>query len=500
MIRSNSRQAKRVFARPRGFLPAVFALAAAIMLCGCLENGTWSGRDRIRTFRPRRHASARDRSHATGTLGRADHDDVSTESEPRNIDPQAAKTDAEISNVLDKMVQAQAKFSRRDQTRFDEPEVTGQIDSSSLAYKVGQKTAGHCEHRAPKTTATAKDGTGKPYPWQVRPDPGPTDSTEDPAIDPPLPTAPKDKVQQRKVPRPRPKPAKKASKGNNVPEPSKVQITAIKPIGQEVQRSVTGSSDSTSAGQTAPYTANQATNVGAKPHRRGTNDQLAEMIARLKKKIDVRPDDLGAQVKLKLLYAILGRWKEALKADPGGELTGSTVAENLARLIKLFDQTTLAPADRADRALDLVKKLQADLKNRADLRIADFKLCRAVSSFSCYEVMEPSYFQPGRPRPVVVYIELDNFTSKYLQDKKQYQTILAVTAELIDTNGKLLLRNHYKRVEDLAGKKRRDFYIAPQLTLPSMPTGRYTVKVIVEDLLGNKMDQASITLDIVASK
>jgi len=114
--------------------------------------------------------------------------------------------------------------------------------------------------------------------------------------------------------------------------------------------------------------------------------------------------------------------------------------------------------------------------------------------------MEPSYFQPGRRRPVVVYIELDNFTSKYLQDKKQYQTILAVTAELIDTNGKLLLRNHYKRVEDLAGKKRRDFYIAPQLTLPSMPTGRYTVKVIVEDLLGNKMDQASITLDIVASK
>jgi len=247
------------------------------------------------------------------------------------------------------------------------------------------------------------------------------------------------------------------------------------------------------------HKANQQAKIDIPEEFVSSADQLAGLIRQLEEKLEARPEDVGAQVKLQLIRTILGQWQQVLndKNKAPSKSTGSELAEKLVRLINTFDNASLSPAERANQALTLIEELQRLLKQNADLRIADIKLCREVVSFGCYKLMSKDYFQAGKSRAVIVYLELDNFVSTYLKDKRMYQTLLALTVEVIDPKGKVHFRHHYERIEDLANRRRRDFYLAPPVNLPPMRAGDFILKVTVEDLVGNKVAQASTDLKIL---
>jgi hypothetical protein len=232
------------------------------------------------------------------------------------------------------------------------------------------------------------------------------------------------------------------------------------------------------------------------PDPENANASLDKLIMKLEGKLKEHPGDTSTQVKLHLIYAMLGQWQEALKNNGGKDSTGGELAKNLAAIIKVFDNSELSSAEQANQAMKFLNDLQEILRRQADLKINNIQFCREVKNFAYYTTMPKEYFVAGKRLPVIVYFELENFNSKMLK-ADSYQTLLAVTIEILDKEGRILWRQHDERVEDLANKQRHDFYIARLVTLPAvLPTGKLQLKLTVEDLNGNKVAQKMTLLEL----
>ena len=279
---------------------------------------------------------------------------------------------------------------------------------------------------------------------------------------------------------------------NVEPIVSEKSVEPIKPVtltlAGTTQASIPADDDTTK-------TANQAIKLNI-PDPVGASVSLDKLLAKLEVKLKDKPGDTGTQVKLHLVYAMLGQWQQALKDSGGEDKTGGELAKNLAALVKVFDSPNLSSAQQANEAVILLNKLQTIFREQADLVISNTKLCKEVVSFGCYKTMPEEYFASGKRLPVIVYLELENFSSKKIEEDS-YQTLLSLTMELLNSDGKVSWRKHDDKIEDLANKRRRDFYIARLVTLPAgLPAGEYNLKVTVEDLNGNKVSQKMLSFDL----
>jgi hypothetical protein len=227
---------------------------------------------------------------------------------------------------------------------------------------------------------------------------------------------------------------------------------------------------------------------------------MDQLLTKLEKKLHERPNDTSTQVKLRLVYAVLGQWQQALKDNGGKDTTDGQLARDLVSLIRVFDNPELAPAQQANEALNLLDRLQELLRRQADLKVSNMQFCREVVSFGCYKVMPAEYFVVGKTLPVIVYLELDNFTSKKLGEDN-YQTLLSLTMEIVTESGKVCWRQHDDKIEDTANKQRRDFYIARLINLPAaLPAGKLGLKITVEDLNGNKVAQRNLPFQLSTAR
>ncbi len=238
--------------------------------------------------------------------------------------------------------------------------------------------------------------------------------------------------------------------------------------------------------------ANQALKLNLPDIEADPNKTLEQLVQKLEKKIKDNPNDTATVVKLRLIQALLGQYQLAMKdKKTKSNLAGEQLADNLAQLVKIFSDEHLTQAQQINKAADIVEQMRNRLSEIADLKISEPKLCREVQSFGSYKLMPDSYFVTGRKLPVIVYIELEHFISKYVKEKHIYTTELALTIEIIDPiTGKVCWQHHDEYIKDVSKKRRHDFYIARLITLPpTLPAGKLKLKVTVEDLTGNKVAQ-----------
>src|SRR4051794_22019680 len=78
----------------------------------------------------------------------------------------------------------------------------------------------------------------------------------------------------------------------------------------------------------------------------------------------------------------------------------------------LFGKKIRPPVDLADR-----------LRGQAELSIPTIALCNRVNNFGNYEPFEKDRFVAGKAHDVVVYCEVENFSTQ-LNDKKMWETRL----------------------------------------------------------------------------
>jgi len=426
---------------------------------------------------------------------------------PRNsTDPRAKAAEMRVNEEVE-LMQAMEQ-ARKNQKPGVTPKPTPTLgDSDSLAAKLAQVTP----TPDPTPTPTAVP-TPIPTPVvspTVKPTLTPAPAAERPVITP-IRRAP---VAAKKLPLTNPiTPTPTMTPAPKPPVKEKIKITAVEPVpvskkddlmsvldektSDPMLDPIDDKEDPLASIEPTPSSANTGAKLDV-PDPDNPNAALDMLLFRLEDKLKDRPEDTGTQMKLRLIYAVLGQWQQALKDKGEKENAGGEFAKNIASLVKAFDNPDMSSAQQANQALKIVEQMQELLRKQADLVVSNLLLCREVSSYGSFKVMPPEYFVAGKPLPIIVYLELENFTSKFLSDKKIYQTLLSMTIEVLNENGRSIWRQRYERIEDTANKKRKDFYLAPQITLPAaLPSGKVKLKITVEDLHGNKVAQRSIDLEI----
>ncbi len=464
-------------------------LIVATTVSGC-DAGAIFHRTRVRTFNTPSSAQSPSPSQTSEYQQAARTDEPAHSADPSAADPE--QTNSQVSQMLDRMVHAQQKYRQRQSPPVQSGQAPGrEIDSASIAAKIAARRS--------YTVELSADDPPADEPLIQEPEPPAPSQPPAFTIEPARPPRPLLAVDDPSAKTPTTKPSLSEKPGNghaSAADGPAIRITAVAdPARSPGSNSPTRVDPPVATVRSdGVHQANQAAAVDGSPA--AGDAQLSELIRRLEKKIDVQPDDVGTQLKLKLLYAVLGHWQQALKENRSGqgEPTAEALAPTVVKLIQIFDDSAISSADQANQALTLVDELRRVLKASADLKVSALQLCWQVQSFGCYKPMEPGYFRPNKDRDVIVYLELDNFTSKFIEDTKVYQTLLALTIELIDADGKVVHRQHDERIEDAAQSRRRDFYIARIIGLPAVPAGEYTLKATVEDLVGNKVSQSSLKL------
>ncbi len=200
---------------------------------------------------------------------------------------------------------------------------------------------------------------------------------------------------------------------------------------------------------------------------------------------------------------------ETLLPDDTGALVADGVLSEPERasidaVRSLLDSMTsegeIASPDAVSNALETIK---AELDAWAGLSIRHAALCTRVDGYGRYETF-PSYrFIAGQPQEVIVYTELERFAQQITMGpdgQPRYGIELSQRLELYHAADDLNTWNRAaETLRDESRNRLRDYYLTNRVWLPgNLGVGRYHLKVVMRDLLGDKLAETIIPIEIVA--
>jgi hypothetical protein len=138
------------------------------------------------------------------------------------------------------------------------------------------------------------------------------------------------------------------------------------------------------------------------------------------------------------------------------------------------------------------------LRSQAELSIATLALCTSVRTFGDYDPIDPARFAAGKAHDVILYCELQNFSSQ-LDENKLWQTRLSKDAVLYTENGIAVWNDKTETVTDSARQRRHDFFIVKRMRIPAnLAVGRYLLKVSLVDQQASRVAEATLPIIIAA--
>jgi hypothetical protein len=203
-------------------------------------------------------------------------------------------------------------------------------------------------------------------------------------------------------------------------------------------------------------------------------------------------------VHLRMLYLMAGQQDRALVAIPGVEPSDQEFWQQTFWAFNNYFDVQNIP-DEADRASQTIAQLSSAvqrLREKAQLELRNVTFTHKISSFGNFEKFQRDEFTPGQP--VLVYAEVDNFSSEPSADG-QYRTILKATIEVYKTgpNGDLVEKFSFDPEEDLCRRRRQDYFHSYEFTIPQrIGLGPHVLKLIVEDQLSRKIATYSLNFTV----
>lgn len=198
----------------------------------------------------------------------------------------------------------------------------------------------------------------------------------------------------------------------------------------------------------------------------------------------VRQEYVTKQVDLRMLYLMSGQQARALERVRGLDAADQEFwTQVMWSLANYFDVEGIPNRDeRATQTVIQMRSAIQHLQQTAKLEIRNVDFCTKISSFGNYETFDNNVFRPGQP--VMVYAEIDNFSSKRGSDGL-YRTQLKSTIEVhrVTPQGSEVVETlDFDATTDLCRHHRRDYYHSFELNIPSKATtGSYALVLIVED-------------------
>lgn len=229
-----------------------------------------------------------------------------------------------------------------------------------------------------------------------------------------------------------------------------------------------------------------------------SEDQLGQLISVAeseiaKLQIGSTPEEkqqyIERHVHLRMLYLISGQHERALEAIPGIDPADQEFwQQTFWAVANYFDHKAIP--DQADRATQTVAQLRqatSRLQEKANLKLKNVAFCHKINSFGSYERFERDEYTPGRP--VLVYAEIDNFTSELTGDG-MYRTLLKSKIQIFKagTNGDLVAEIPFDTTEDLCRSVRNDYFHSYKFEIPrNISLGPHVMKLTVVDEISQKV-------------
>ncbi|WP_417386088.1 hypothetical protein [Gimesia sp.] len=194
-------------------------------------------------------------------------------------------------------------------------------------------------------------------------------------------------------------------------------------------------------------------------------------------------------VYIRMLYLMANQHERALEAIPGIDPADQEFwQQTFWAVANYFDQEAIP--DQADRATQTVTQLRqatARLQEKANLSLKNVAFCHKINSFGSYERFERDEYTPGRP--VLVYSEIENFTSELTADG-MYRTLLKSKIQIFKagSNGDLVAEIPFDTTEDLCRNVRKDYFHSYKFEIPrNISLGPHVMKLTVEDEISQKV-------------
>lgn len=230
-------------------------------------------------------------------------------------------------------------------------------------------------------------------------------------------------------------------------------------------------------------------------------DTLRQRIAELEAQVAREPNNLDAQMRLRMLYLSVGEDGKALEATEGMDDDKYQLVSSCLRLMKAArSDLGRDPAAWANEQLPAIEALREGVRAQADLRVPKIVLCESIDAYGVYDPIEPPEFVAGQSHEALLYIEVDNYSSEKTASG-YYRTVLAMRLSVMDRGGRVLwTAPQSDNIEDLSRERRRDFFLTyDRLRLPKgkFPAGTYVLKVEVEDVLAQKTNSSALEFKLV---
>jgi hypothetical protein len=260
-----------------------------------------------------------------------------------------------------------------------------------------------------------------------------------------------------------------------------------------------GANDSTPVNASDSPAYGSANNVNSNGEAVGETSGAVD--ARLSKRVRDYPHDVSAQFDYQLLQFLLDQPVPNLSTisslpDEDREMV-SAVMDGLSNYRNnLRADNNMLMSRKVRPLLDMADRLRA----LADLTIPTLALCQEVRGFGVYTPFDgdPPHFAAGTEHPVILYCEVQNFSSQ-LNDSKMWQTELVQNTVLYTEGGMSVWNDKTREVNDSARNRRRDFFLVQRIDLPqTLPMGRYLLKVSIEDKQSHHVAEATQPLLIIA--
>lgn len=245
----------------------------------------------------------------------------------------------------------------------------------------------------------------------------------------------------------------------------------------------------------------------------GHNDEAGEHEARVATASLTEEEKARLDAHLRLMYLTAGRHEEAIRSSRFQSAQENEFwahqLHGMKMLLEAHDGTP--PQRRASAALVELRDATDTLARLSELHINNLTFCTAAQSFGIYETTieggrwkHKNYaerrFEPEQP--VVLYFEIANFASEQHTSREfpdgAWRTSLAGSYTIVDSAGRPVQQRELKLRDDLCRNRRRDYFIAYKTWIPKLNPGFYTLELLVEDTLANKIGTSSIDFEVVS--
>jgi hypothetical protein len=228
----------------------------------------------------------------------------------------------------------------------------------------------------------------------------------------------------------------------------------------------------------------------AKQPREALVDELTRRIA------------TGSDRPMRQAIAAVGLGLANNQPEPASALTRGLTATQQKQIERFYSLNKTLAANLLDGSGTLhrrqVDKQVQKLFPPQPLTIKKVDLCKSVEGFGVYTPFEDHQFLSERSQKMIVYVELDHFNPKKLEDR--FEVKLKQEVVLFNEADGLAVWSHEPvTIVDRSRNERQDFFTVQLITLPKrLSVGKFRLKVRVTDVHGDSVDETTLPLQRVA--